>query len=68
MASCVCACKAYGGACACRFDGRSSGLVEGESNTVKKIVAWLRARPESILCPDTCQEELAKEIARGDWR
>ena len=51
MASCVCSCKAYGGACACRFDGRAAGLLEGfddgREDTVKKICAWLRGHADN---------------------
>lgn len=74
MPSCRCTCKAYGGSCDCRFHGLSAGRLQGETETVAKIVAWLRGMGTGM--PSTHEEAIADatyraaadKIASGDWR
>lgn len=40
--TCRCTCTAYGGACDCRFDGKTQGAADER----RKIVTWLRANRE----------------------
>lgn len=68
MPSCVCTCTAYGGACACRFDGLTQGEAKGRAEERAAIVAWLKGRCCCNSALATCGEPAcvtAEDIENG---